>query len=179
MKMIIEGTPISQIRMKFSGRNGVGRVYDPREKQKKALKKIIAEKFGDHEKFLHPQISFAFFMPIPKSLPKKVLKCFESGLLKYEKKPDVDNLLKLYLDCLDNICFDGDQKVSLGHSIKLYDPNPRTIIFINETAPIITNFELEQDPVMWNEIFSSKSYTQSFSEMVYSPDSKNLFVSKS
>src|SRR5881396_3796178 len=113
MKLVLDGDPVCQIRMKYSGRNGIGRIYDPREKQKKQIKKLIADKYsGKH--FQHPRISFIFHMPIPKSIPKKMLSLYESGLLKHEKKPDTDNLIKLYLDCMDGIMFDGDQKVSLG-----------------------------------------------------------------
>lgn len=142
MKILtVEGIPISQIRMKFSGRNGIGRVYDPREKDKKRIKKIISEKFGDHPHFRHPHISFIFYMPIIKSIPKRLFCDYKSGFFRHEKKPDVDNFIKLYLDCMDNICFDGDQRVSLGMSIKLYHPEPKTIIIIEEAKSFVEGFE--------------------------------------
>jgi Holliday junction resolvase RusA-like endonuclease len=134
MKIIIPGIPIAQIRMRYSGRNGIGRIYDPREKEKKKLKNVIKNIFADNKHFINPHISFIFHMPIPRSIPKKFLSLYNSGLFKHPKKPDVDNFIKLYLDCLDGICFEGDQKVSLGDSLKVYHPEPKTIILINETS---------------------------------------------
>jgi len=145
MILILPGEPISQARMKFSGRGGFGRVYDPREKQKREIKKIIKDKWQDRGKLEHPRASFIFYMPIPKSTPKKKLFVYNSGYLKHEKKPDVDNLLKLYLDCLDTIAFDGDQKVSLGPCVKLYHPEPRTVIILQETQDIITSEEMPEE----------------------------------
>ena len=147
MKLILEGDPVCQIRMKFSGRNGIGRLYDPRKKIKDMLKKTILLKFKEAPKFEHPRVSFVFHMPIPKSIPKKLLPLYNSGLLKHEKKPDSDNLIKLYLDCLDDICFEGDQKVSLGNSIKLYHPKPKTVIIIDEMTEILQQSEV--DPATW------------------------------
>lgn len=143
MKLIIPGEPVCQIRMKYSGRNGIGRIYDPREKQKREIKSIIGNKIGGHPLFSHPRISFVFHMPIPKSIPKRLLPIYHSGLLKHEKKPDVDNFVKLYLDCMDTLLFEGDQKVQLGPSVKLYHPHPKTIVLLNETTQILSHLEVD------------------------------------
>ena len=173
MKIIIEGTPISQIRMKFSGRNGIGRVYDPREKQKREIKAIIKSKFVEQTQFQHPRVSFVFLMPIPKSTPKKELQLYNSGLLKHEKKPDVDNIVKLYLDCMDTILFDGDQKVVLGTCVKLYHPSPKTIILIEEMTSILKPNEI--DPLTFLGLFSKEVGQSSSGETAYLPDSYNPF----
>lgn len=143
MKMIIEGNPIAQARMKFSGRNEIARIYDPREKQKRVIKSIIKEKFGDHDKFHHPCISFIFHMVIPRSTRRRDLITYESGNLKHEKKPDIDNFIKLYLDCMDTILFDGDQKVQLGTCVKLYHPIAKTIIIVNEMQQLLCQTEFD------------------------------------
>ncbi len=168
MKIILPGNPVAQIRMKFSSRNGIGRVYDLRKKEKGHLKEVIGLKHVLYPCFVHPRVSFIFHMPIPKSLPKKHLWIYESGFLKHEKKPDVDNLIKLYLDCMDGICFDGDQKVSLGASVKLYHPFPKTIIVINETSELLS--PLEVDPMTWFALFGKESGRCSSSEMDSLPD---------
>jgi len=171
MKIILPGVPISQIRMRFSGRNGIGRVYDPREKQKREIKKDIAlqnSKTNLIGGFTHPRVSFIFHMPIPSSIPKRLQALYCSGLLKHEKKPDTDNFIKLYLDCMDGIIFDGDQKVSLGPAVKLYHPYPKTIIIINETQEILS--PLEVDPATWYTLFSKESGKCSSAEMVSLPD---------
>ncbi len=82
-------------------------------------------------------------MPIPKAISKKTLLSLQEGLTKHIKKPDIDNFLKLYLDCMDKTCFDGDQKVSLGSCIKLYHMQPKTIILIEEMQPVLSQQEVD------------------------------------
>jgi len=142
MKIIIEGIPIPQIRMRHATFRGFTTTYDPKAKEKKAIKQTLTSK-GLDGTYDFPRVSFIFYMPIPKSLTKKMISLYQSERLKHDKKPDVDNLIKLYLDCMDGIILQGDQKVSLGPCIKLYSPNPRTVIWINETASIITPQELD------------------------------------
>jgi Holliday junction resolvase RusA-like endonuclease len=165
MKIIIPGIPVAQTRMRYSGRNGIGRLYDPREKEKKAIKKIISDKYTNLRlpRLIHPRVSFIYHMPIPKSVPKSELPLYMSGLLKHEKKPDTDNLIKLYLDCLDDIAFDGDQKVMLGPSIKLYHPHPKTIIIMNETVETLS--PLEVDPMTWYTLFGEECGKCSYAEI--------------
>lgn len=172
MKIILDGIPLAQGRMKFSSRGGFGRLYDPNEKAKNALKEQI-KVLWDWDFVEHPRVSFIFHMPIPKSIPKKLLSLYQSGLLKHEKKPDVDNFIKLYLDCMTEIVFRGDQQVQLGFAIKLYHPHPKTIIIINETSPALSRLEI--DPLTWMALFGKECGRCSSSEMAslpgfYTPD---------
>lgn len=173
MKIVLDGCPVSQSRMKFVSRGGFGRAYDPREKEKVIIRKQMIEYknncYPEFEMFEHPRISFIFHMPIPKSLPKKDIGKHASGLLKHEKKPDIDNFVKLYLDCLDGIVFDGDQKVQLGACVKLYHPFPKTLIIIQEASQFLS--ELEVDPLTWFCLFGKESGRCSYAEMVSQHDS--------
>lgn len=172
MKIILPGVPVAQTRMKYSGRGGFGRIYDPRAKEKNEIKKQVTEIVKKIEGFKlleHPRVSFIFHMPIPKGISKKEQALYHSGVLKYEKKPDVDNFIKLYLDCIDSIVFDGDQKVQLGPSIRLYHPDPKTIIILNETEELLS--PLEVDPMTWYALFSKESGRCCYAEMVSLPDS--------
>lgn len=147
MRIILPGVPVAQARMKFTNRGGFGRVYDPKEREKKIIRREIEKIVLSQEEFKpfeHPTISFVFQMPILKSTAKKELPRHESGLLKHEKKPDIDNFIKLYLDCLDGIIFEGDQKVMLGSAFKLYHPEPKTIIVIEERLDILSPQELDR-----------------------------------
>ena len=85
---------------------------------------------------------FWFHMPIPKSMSKKDRVHAEAGLFKHIKKPDVDNLVKLYLDVLSGTAFNDDNCVSLGQSIKVYSMHPKTVIYIEETTQFITPNEV-------------------------------------
>ncbi len=172
MRIVLDGDPVSQIRMKFSGRNGIGRVYDPRQKIKALIKCIVKEQWHDVPQFAHPRVSFIFHMAIPKSTPKKLLPLYNSGLLKHEKKPDSDNIVKLYLDCMTGSCFEGDEKVQIGYAVKLYHPHPKTIIIVNEMRETLS--PLEVDPATFL-LLSGESGKCSSSEMLslpgfYTPD---------
>jgi Holliday junction resolvase RusA-like endonuclease len=136
LRIILPGIPCSQARMRYFSRGKFGQVYDPSGKDKIRIRHEIKQQFEDKALFEHPHVSFLFYMPIPKSLSKKAYEEMSSGLIRQEKKPDVDNMAKLYLDCLDGICFEGDQKVSLGSCIKLYHPSPSTHIIITELPDI-------------------------------------------
>lgn len=156
MKITIPGTPVAQGRMRSRILKGFVITYDPNAKEKQCIRetlKTICNDRGnnqttevfDGEGYNFPRISFIFYMPIPKSIRKKDVELYNSGKLKHDKKPDIDNLIKLYLDCLDGIIIHGDQKVSLGSCIKLYDKEPRTVISINETRQVLEPWELETE----------------------------------
>lgn len=108
-------------------------------------------------------------MPIPKTIAKRQIDLYNSGRLKHQKKPDVDNFIKLYLDCIDGICFEGDQRVSLGDCIKLYHPDPKTIIIIDEMSEIIDPVEVECPT--WFYLFGEESDKQSSFEKLFLHDS--------
>ena len=61
-----------------------------------------------------------------------------TGFLKHIKKPDVDNLIKLYLDVISGIVMEDDNCVAIGSAVKIYSTNPRTEIYIEETDRILT-----------------------------------------
>ncbi len=142
MKVVIPGDPVSQARMKFKRIGSFVTTYDPKAKEKKQIRKDI-EEFAVLHALRYPRLSFLFHMPIPKGILKRDYELYHSGLLKHDKKPDVDNLIKLYLDCLDGIVLHGDQKVSLGPCLKVYHPEPKTIVWIHETSHKVQPWELD------------------------------------
>lgn len=164
MQIVIPGDPIPQIRMKHTTRNGFSRVYDPKAKQKKQIR-LYLQQYAKTMK--SPRISFIFHMPIPSSISAKdKLKC-QSGLVRHLKKPDVDNLIKLYLDCMTGIMFEDDSKVSLGFCLKLYHPEPKTVIILQETDAVLECSLPEYKFVI--DHIEGGCCKQSFAEMVY-PD---------
>ncbi len=131
MKVIkIPGIPLPQGRMRYSRRGF--KLYDPDWKEKRAIREFLEDYREEESVFKHPHISFLFEMPIPKSAPKKIQEFDSLYPFRHEKKPDVDNLVKLYLDCLDGIVIHADSKVSLGTCAKIYSHTPCTRIYIQE-----------------------------------------------
>ncbi len=80
-------------------------------------------------------------------MPRSERLLMEGAYLKHVKKPDVDNLVKLYLDVLSGQLFEDDNCVSLGQCIKIYSPKPKVIIQIKETENIITYNQIAVDSV--------------------------------
>lgn len=142
MKIVIPGDPIAQARMRHCGRGRFIKVYDPKAKEKKEIRGFLSS-LESKPPALYPRVSFLFHMKIPSGLNKKDMALYQSGRVKHIKKPDVDNLVKLYLDCLDGIFLDGDQAVSLGPCIKVYDSEPKTIIWITESSQLLESRELD------------------------------------
>lgn len=93
----------------------------------------------EKQNFEYPLVSFLFHFPFKGrgADPEE----YETGLVKYLKKPDVDNLAKLYLDAMTGVLWEDDDVVMLGAVMKAYHPEPKTIIHIAERGPKITAAE--------------------------------------
>lgn len=131
----IPGNPIPQARMRLFRRGGANLCWDPNGKDKQIVRLFLTKHLPPG--YVYPknaQISFIFYMPIPKSMRKPEKLLADQGLLKHTKKPDVDNLIKFYFDCLTGIFIEDDAQVSIGHAVKLYHPKPKTAVCIMETS---------------------------------------------
>lgn len=72
------------------------------------------------------QIHYTFFMPIAKSTSKKrSLVLIDTPHI---KKPDTDNILKLYNDVCNGLLYYDDSQIYKLTATKLYSDNPRTEI---------------------------------------------------
>lgn len=129
-QIIIPGKPIQQSRPRFFIKNGKSLVYDPQSKYKEEVRLVVKRDLVGKKPLVSPTVCFFFYMPIPKSTRKRDLDLYESEQLIHTNKPDVDNLVKLYLDCLTGFAFKDDSSVALGSCIKVYSPNPRTEIYL-------------------------------------------------
>lgn len=156
--------------MRHSNFRGFVTTYDPKAKEKNCIRYSLRNSVSERV-FEFPRISFLFHMPIPKTIRKRDQEAYESGRLKHDKKPDIDNLVKLYLDCLDGIIIQGDQKVSLGPCLKLYSTEPKTVIWINETKQQVQPWELDSA-----FLSASECDIPSFSEQDYPYGSCDLWL---
>lgn len=140
LKIVLRGEPTAQQRMRLFKRGNRMCIFDPQGLFKKNLKQLVEFQIEDYEfdgevwnKPSYPLVDFIFYMPIPKSLAKKDRTDALNGRLKHTKKPDVDNLLKLYLDVIANLAIDDDNAVHIGSAVKVYSEDPRTVIYIRES----------------------------------------------
>ena len=80
------------------------------------------------------RVDFFFEMPIPKSMPKKILKRISEGEKVYcPKRPDRDNLQKFHSDVLTGTVLLDDNIIVAGETQKYYSSGePKTIIVVQE-----------------------------------------------
>ena len=133
ISLVIPGKPIHQPRLRHFVRGGVSCSFNPASAERLRINEFLL-KTHEGEKFNHPHLSFIFYFEIPKSFSKKKRLLYETEEVRHEAKPDVDNLIVFYMNRLDGIYFEGDQKVSLGPCYKFYGRAPRTEILIEEAT---------------------------------------------
>lgn len=132
ISLVFQGTPISKLRPRFRIFRGHVMTYTPK-KTKNAEKAVIAQL---KEQYNGPAlegtlaIMIDFYMPIPKYISKKKQK--ELPGKPYDKKPDIDNLTKTYLDAMNGIVFKDDRQIAQLYSSKVYSINPRVQISLTE-----------------------------------------------
>ena len=128
MKIIIPGKPIPLKRPEvrfFSGR-AIG--YDPSYKDKvEARKQLITQIKKDNIIYDCPiKMNIIAYMPIPKSLSQKKQK--ELIGTPHIKRPDLDNIIKFYLDLLEGYAYNRDENICDLNGSKVYDINARVEI---------------------------------------------------
>jgi Holliday junction resolvase RusA-like endonuclease len=141
------GDPVAKARPKFrnittkAGKSFVS-TYTPKKSVnfENQVSNAFSAKYGPvipTEKSVKLEI-FAHFMP-PKSIPKYKKAEIENGLVRFIKRPDIDNVLKSVLDALNQVVYQDDNQVYSITCAKYYSYRPRTIIRIT------TEEELEKD----------------------------------
>ena len=138
MKIIIPGKPIAKKRPRFARRGKFVTTYNDQETEEgKVLWEIRQQR--PEKLFKGPiSINLWFGMPIPKSTPKKRRQRLERGFILHTKKPDIDNLVKFYLDIMSGEVFEDDRQIVRLLAIKEYSNNPRSEIKIEAQIEIET-----------------------------------------
>jgi len=125
MIIILTGEPQAQPRHKVCTRGGRVFGYDPASKIKADLAlQLVGQKITLLEGPVYARITF--YMPIRASMSKK-----KKASLKgthHVKKPDIDNLQKLYFDLLEGIAYTRDSQIAEVTAKKVYDTDPRVEI---------------------------------------------------
>ena len=118
----IEHEPKAQKRHKF----GRGYVYDPSKKDKSVIIPLMNRHTSSLTTAGALSVVLAFYMPIPKSYTKKKKALMQDETYPHTNTPDVDNMVKFYLDC-----FPFDDKIIYKiKARKIYSPRPRVEIVI-------------------------------------------------
>jgi Holliday junction resolvase RusA-like endonuclease len=102
--------------------------YDPKFKEKKIAKSIIAKQWQRDPLNQPLNVSIEFHMPIPLSWSQNKRTSHQG--IPHVSRPDTDNLLKFCLDTMNGIVFQDDSCVYGIHALKVYSEQPKTIIKI-------------------------------------------------
>lgn len=137
MLLIIPSKPLSQRRHRHTtSQSGKVWTYDPLARDKVLIRNTIRaameKQLPNYVEPEFPLVGFRIYMPIPKSMSKKDKEIAVDERLKHVSKPDVDNILKFYLDCLVGVVLKDDRAVELSGASKVYSDHPRVEIIIEE-----------------------------------------------
>lgn len=115
------GYPVPQGRPRaFKTPQGFVRVYDP-ENSRDWKRTVQSQVIAEWPRGIPPfdgavSLDLVFFLPRPKSLPKKVLH--------HTKRPDLDNLTKAIQDAVRGIVYRDDAQVVELHVRKVFGERP-------------------------------------------------------
>ena len=129
MKLIIKGQPKSQKRHR-TGRGG--HRYDPSSKDKKAIKKDLMQIKPAKPIKAPVKVEINAFFQTPKSWSNAKRKRHEGK--PRPKKPDVDNIEKIYLDSANGMLWEDDNQVVEIQTRKFYSEQPCTELKITQLS---------------------------------------------
>ena len=125
----VYGFPIAQGRPRAVRVGGGIRVYDPetsRDWKRTVQGQLLAVK--PPVLLAGPlRVSLYFFLPRPKSAPKRVIYV--------TTRPDVENLAKACLDAMTGLIYVDDRQIVDLHVTKEYSPEPGVLICVEEVSP--------------------------------------------
>ncbi len=126
MKFLIKDTPIPLQRPRMTGTH----CWDSQKQQKMVVGIQLNTQFCDSAFFEGPLlIELNFFFPLPKRLSNKAR--IEKMGSPHITTPDLDNLVKFYLDCANDILYKDDATVAQIITKKMYGI-PHTEMIVTE-----------------------------------------------
>lgn len=139
MKFIFPGPPKAKKRHRSCIRNDKIATYDEQkmeaENAKIKLKLMVLAAKNEFFKELTElanaeayEVEMTFHLPLPKKLSKSEIKAIADDFrsVPSNSKPDLDNLIKFYLDVANEILYKDDKQIISINANKWYSQNPRT-----------------------------------------------------
>lgn len=125
MEFFVQGKPLSLKRHRFSK----GRCYNPSSKDQSAWS-LRAIPFRPTKLLEGPlEVTLKFVMPRPKYHAS-----LKNPPIFHIQKPDIDNLAKFVLDCMNKTFFCDDSQVVLLHCNKVYGSEIGTHVTIRKVV---------------------------------------------
>lgn len=76
------------------------------------------------------QVTLTAVFDIPKSFSKKKRMLAIGNNIKPAKKPDIDNIIKAFVDAMNGVVFKDDCQIVLGEYAKVYGPVPHVVVTV-------------------------------------------------
>ena len=131
MRLEFPGEPIAKSRHRHGTTSSGKKIsYDIQKKAKEVVKWLALKQLHDSTN------EFGTFIP-SKSAFEVILEFhlitpdFKKPNVHAVCKPDIDNLVKFYLDALNRIVWEDDKQIISLHASKTYSDSPKTVITIH------------------------------------------------
>lgn len=133
VNVVIYTEPVAQGRPRFTNINGYPRAYEP-EKSKQAKASIQRQVKGIVKQPYNEPIRLyvTFYRSLTQEMQRKVVKKQLKTPIFADKRPDLDNYVKLLKDALNGIFWTDDSLIVELVAKKYYDAIPRIEIEIQE-----------------------------------------------
>ena len=131
----VEGTPQGKGRPRFSNRGGFVRTYTPKQTADyETMIKASARFAMGASKPLETTVAVYLHVTkgIPASYSKKRIAACLSGQERPTKKPDIDNVLKCFLDAMNEVVYKDDCQVVTIHATQVYGTDPMVEVLVRE-----------------------------------------------
>lgn len=127
----IYGLPVGKGRPRFFRRGKFTGTYTPK-KTKSYENNVLAQAVA--YKPIQPwnmplSVELQFFFPVPASYSKSFKEHSEGA--PFDKKPDIDNLIKSVLDPLNTVFWEDDKQIFRCLATKCYSSKPRVDVMIS------------------------------------------------
>lgn len=129
------GTPIASARPRFNFKTKSAYEDPTQSKLKEGAKWQLRSQYREEPLGCPVSVDITFYLPIPQSASKPKQRQMLHGVLHHISKPDIDNLQKFVLDCLNGIVIEDDRRVIEIRARKIYSTKPGTLIRIMPVRP--------------------------------------------
>jgi Holliday junction resolvase RusA-like endonuclease len=131
----VYGEPVGKGRPRFAKRGNFVSTYTPLKTKtyEDEIRMMAKAAMGSSEPLETPvTVAIYIRVGIPTSFSKQKRKDALEGILKPTKKPDADNVLKCFLDGMNEIVYLDDKQVVNIHLTKVYSETPAVEIMVKE-----------------------------------------------
>jgi len=128
IELTIPGEPQGKQRPKARRMGRFTGIYTPEKtvNYETYIKELFVTKYPDFMPLVGPlMLQFTAYVSIPASTSQKKRALMLEGIIIPEKKPDIDNILKIIMDALESVAYKRDSQIAIAIESKLYSDRPR------------------------------------------------------